>query len=232
MFNPDQNGRSQPREFNGNYRGRVISDNDPYGAGRVKVRVQGVYDGLPDGVIPWATFADPLMGGQAGLGGFIVPDVGSDVWVFFEGGNHMLPVYFAGAPARPHGPSERQEGARNKVFRTKAGHLIEIDDSEGNSRIHIRHNSGTDFEIDDVGNITERCVGNIVRIVEGNYEETIEGDVIIRVTGDVTETFSSNFRTNVSGDRQEMTNGNTDHVAGGNLSVSGARIDINEGQAS
>jgi len=183
MFNPKNDSMACQEKFHGNFRGRVVSTADPYGAGRVRVRVYGVYDGVPDSSLPWAIFSDPFMGGQAGIGGFVVPDVGSDVWVFFEEGNHMLPVYFAGAPARPHGPPERSAGPHNKVLHTKAGHIIEVDD-EGN-RIRIHHSSGTDIHIDSGGNITLTGVGDVTHNISGNLTENVSGNVTIAAGGDV-----------------------------------------------
>lgn len=226
MFNPNDDAMMTPYVFHGNYRGRVVNVDDPYGAGRIKVRVYGVYDGVTDEQLPWAIFADPFMGGQEGFGGYFVPDVGNDVWVFFEEGNHMLPVYFAGAPARPHGPDERGTPP-NRVLRTRAGHLIELDDSDGNNRIHIHHSSGTEVTIDDEGNIDELCVGNIKRVVKGNIEETVEGNVTINVTGNVTESFDSNFTTSISGNKSETTSGSAEYKSSGVMDIQGSRVNIN-----
>ncbi len=60
--------------FNGIYRGEVIDVQDPFEAGRIRVRVFSVFDDVPDNSLPWAIMADSFMGGQAGFGGFFVPD--------------------------------------------------------------------------------------------------------------------------------------------------------------
>lgn len=146
MFKPKKDKMHNRERFGGFYRGEVVSVDDPLRRGRVKVHVFGVFDGLPPEHLPWAIFADPLMGGQEDLGGFITPDIGSHVWVFFEEGDHTLPVYFAGAPARPHGPSEATSGEypRNKVFKTQAGFVFEVDDTPGETRLRIKHPSGNE----------------------------------------------------------------------------------------
>lgn len=107
----------------GNYRAVVIDDKDPRDIGRVKVRVLGVYrQDVPDEACPWALPAtslyrsggenmnpakgedmtpDMLRGGFniSGTGGnFTVPAVGNHIFVFFDMGNHMHPIYFAMAP--------------------------------------------------------------------------------------------------------------------------------------
>ena len=101
-------------------RGVVVNDEDPRDVGRVKIRVKGVYpEEIPDIDLPWAIPAlglyrsggdnsktsrsdkKALDGGfnSTGTGGlFTVPRVGNHVWVFFDRGNHMYPVYFAMSP--------------------------------------------------------------------------------------------------------------------------------------
>lgn len=181
--------------FNGFFRGEVVDDQDPYQAGRVRVRVFGVFDDVKDEALPWAIYADSFMGGQEDLGGFFIPDEGSHVWLFFEQGDHTQPVYFAGAPARPHNPPERLKGdyPRNKVFRTKAGHVIEIDDTSGANRIRVKHTSGTEVEIDNDGNTEEFVVGDLDRMVRGDVTELIGGDYSRRTMGTVTDMSNGNM---------------------------------------
>lgn len=188
-------------KFYGFYRGEVMDDQDPLKQGRVKVKVFGVFDNISTEDLPWSIFADPWMGGQSGLGGFWVPDVKSHVWVFFEDGDHTQPVYFAGAPALLDTPPERNEGnyPRNKVFKTKAGHLIEIDDTSGASRIHIKHKSGTEVTVFDSGDVEEYVVGDVTRTIMGSVTETILGDYTQIVMGNTTNT--------TMGTRNEMTMG-------------------------
>ncbi len=237
MLHSERDQQVNEEKFYGNYRGEVVSVGDPAGAGRIKVRVFGVFDDLTVNQIPWCEFADPFMGGHAGEGGFLVPNVGAHVWVFFEAGDHMQPVYFAGAPAHPHGPGERYNGnyPNNKVFRTRAGHLIEIDDSEGGARIHVVHNSGTHREMQNDGSVLEEIVkdltihveGDAYVNVEGDVQETVKGNVNRVVEGDVTETVKGNFKTSVHGNRSEMAAGDSEYACGGTNTVSGARVDIN-----
>lgn len=226
-----------PKTFNGFYRGEVVNDQDPYDAGRVRIRVFGVYDNVMDQHLPWAIMADPFMGGQGDLGGFFVPDVGSHVWVFFEHGDHMQPVYFAGAPARPHGPSERTTGEypRNKVFKTRGGHVIEIDDSPGGARVHIKHASGTHKEYQDDGSSLEEVKqdmtvyveGDSTVYVKGNVDETVEGNVTRTVKGNVTETIEGDFSTSIVGTRTEQSGESSEYASGGDMTVSGSRVDVN-----
>ena len=175
-------------KFYGNYRSVVVDNvhkddqGNPIKSGKVKVRVFGVHDDLPDEVLPWAEYSDPFMGGLEDVGGFIVPNVGSKVWVFFEGGDHDFPVYFAGAPAKPHMPVEKdvEDYPNNKVIKTKAGFVIGIDDSEGDTRLRVYQPSGNEKVSDHEGNVNETIIGDVDRTIGGTLTVDIEGMATFR----------------------------------------------------
>lgn len=212
------------KTFGGMYRGEVIDVMDPLNAGRVKIRVRGVYDSIPPDGIPWAFYADPLMGGVGITGGFFIPDVGAEVWCFFENEDHMRPVFFAGAPHALGRSDEKasEEGSvypYNRVFKTKQGHMIEFDDTDGNARIHVFHRTGTEFIMHDNGDIVENVVGDAYRNVKGKVVDTIEGTYDIIVTGDMTVELAANYYTNTQGNVAVATQGNSDTTTVGNVSV-------------
>lgn len=187
MYNPKHDKVKRDVVFYGNYRGEVIDVEDPMEAGRIRVRVFSVYDDFAKEDIPWAIMADPFMGGQAALGGFFVPDKGSHVWVFFETGDPEQPVYFAGAPAKPHFPPEKDiDYPFNRVYKTKAGHLIEI--NEKSEYIHIQHNSGTEITMHQNGDITTNAQDVIVNCVNStvNASESVNANTpVVNISNDV-----------------------------------------------
>jgi uncharacterized protein involved in type VI secretion and phage assembly len=220
------------------YRGLVVDDQDPSKKGRCKIRIMGIYDNIPDEALPWALYSDPFMGGQVGFGGFIVPDIGSMVWCFFENGDHMQPVYFAGAPSALDIPPEAESSShednrgdvsypRSKVLRTKAGHVIEIDDTEGNARITIIHKSGTQITYHENGDVYEHVVGNYVRTIDGDFEETITGAITRNFDGDLTDTIGGNYTLDVGGNATENVGGTKTLSASGNVVIQGATIQLN-----
>lgn len=90
----------QKTTYNGNYRSVVVDNDDPLKLGRIKVRVYGVMQSsnIPTASLPWAVPMMPISSGAASQSGsFYVPIVGSEVYVFFEEGNYMSPVYFGEA---------------------------------------------------------------------------------------------------------------------------------------
>lgn len=194
MYNHTHDKTPTDFKFYGNHRGIVINNSDPLGMGRVKVRVFGIFDEIPEAAIPWALYADPFMGGVDGAGGVWVPDKGAKVWVFFEAGDHLQPVYFAGAPDI-NLPSQRKTSdqpdagkilyPRNRAFVSKSGHVIELDDTPGNSRVRISHRTGTQIIMSDNGDMYERVVGNLTRVVFGNMNEYVKGDNISNTLGNV-----------------------------------------------
>lgn len=250
------------------YRGIVEDNIDPKEAGRVKIRVFGVYDDIPLDHIPWAEYADPLMGGQSGIGGIIVPDIDSKVWVFFEQGNHMYPVYFAGAPSHTDMPLEKDkdtypddpehwgkeasaEYPHNKVFRTKSGHVIEIDDTPDNERIRISHRTGTQRIIFENGDLYELVVGNVERHILGNVNEVIDGDFTRLIKGESSETVEKdmslvvhlnrlteigenddkevqgNMSNSIVGNIIEQSGGESEYLSAGDITINGTNVYIN-----
>ncbi len=74
--------------FFGKYRGTVANNIDPMLLGRVQVNVPAV---LGEGSLSWALPCVPYAGD--GVGFFMIPPVGANVWVEFEGGNIDYPIW-------------------------------------------------------------------------------------------------------------------------------------------
>lgn len=68
------------------------------------------------------------------------------------------------------------EYPKNIVFRTPSGHLIELDDTDGQERINIAHKSGTWIEI--------HPDGTLVTGVQNKRYTVVKGDDELHVTGD------------------------------------------------
>lgn len=238
MYNHKNDRKQTEQKFYGNYRGIVVNDLDPMEAGRVQVRIYGIYDNVPDEALPWALFSDPFMGGHVGIGSIIVPDIDSVVWCFFENGDHMQPVYFAGAPSALGLPPEKNTSAhedakgeivypRNKSLRTKAGHVIEVDDTEGNSRISLIHKSGSQITFQENGDVYEHITGNYKRIIDGSVDETITGALTRNYDGDLTDNVGGNYTLDVGGNSTENVGGTKNLTASGNVVIAGATIQLN-----
>jgi hypothetical protein len=110
------------------------------------------------------------------------------------------------------------EYPHNKTITTEAGHVVEIDDTPGNERIHIRHKAGTYVEINKDGRIVFRS-GERFDIVDGKQTEY--------VTKDREETVKKNDKETVDGNQDNTVKGNRDTNIGGNDTLDvGGNLDI------
>src|SRR5258708_36061190 len=91
MNPPDSASGGSPKRYYGKYRGLVIENIDPEQIGRVMVQVPDVKGELPSS---WAMPCVPAAGIQSGC--FIVPPIGSQVWVEFEQGDPDYPIWTGG----------------------------------------------------------------------------------------------------------------------------------------
>ena len=79
---------SDGQKYYGKYRGMVLNNLDPLQIGRLLVQVPDVA-----GVIPssWAMPCFPVTGKQ--MGAYMIPQIGTGVWVEFEQGNPEYPIW-------------------------------------------------------------------------------------------------------------------------------------------
>lgn len=96
---------SEQANFNCIYRAKVVSNKDSKNICRIKVRVPCIHgtdgsDGLSDDTLPYAMPC--MMDASYDSGSFIVPEVGSTVFVFFEGGKIDKPIYIGCSVSYEH----------------------------------------------------------------------------------------------------------------------------------
>lgn len=77
--------------YYGKYQGAVVNNIDPLQIGRLQVQVPAVSGMNPAN---WAKACVPITGQQ--MGTFFLPAIGSSVWVEFEGGDPLLPIWTGG----------------------------------------------------------------------------------------------------------------------------------------
>jgi uncharacterized protein involved in type VI secretion and phage assembly len=149
--NPAASASASVDKYYGKYRGTVINNIDPMQIGRIQVMVPDVSGLLPT---TWAWPCLPITGKQ--MGSFMVPQVGSGVWVEFEQGNPDHPIWvggfwgmvaevpalaLAGIPASP-----------NIVFQTAAQNTLVISDLPGpTGGIMLKSPTGAALIVNDTG---------------------------------------------------------------------------------
>jgi hypothetical protein len=82
---------STPKRYYGKYRGTALENLDPMQMGRIMAQVPDV---LGETTSSWAMPCVPAAGIQAGI--FVVPPIGSSVWIEFEQGNPDYPIWTGG----------------------------------------------------------------------------------------------------------------------------------------
>lgn len=86
--NDDANVLGEPfRRFYGKYRGKVLENFDPLFLGRLLAEVAAV----PAALDNWCMPCVPYAGFQVGT--YNMPPIGANVWVEFEGGDPMRPIW-------------------------------------------------------------------------------------------------------------------------------------------
>lgn len=125
----------------GAYHGVVVQNDDPDGLYRCRLQVVGMIE-LTDWAFPMGTVG----GGSPQRGGFVVPDVGADVVVFFLGGDLERPLYLPGwwAFRGSGGPKEMPTPAldagadAHKVQSLQLGRLLfAVDERDGERKLSI-----------------------------------------------------------------------------------------------
>lgn len=137
--------------FFGIYRATVVQNIDPMQLGRIMVTVTDAGGPTPSS---WAMPCVPLAGKQ--MGTFMVPQIGSGVWIQFEAGDPDRPVWtggwwgiaaevpalaLAGVPADP-----------NIVFQTTLQNAVVISDLAGpTGGIMLKSTTGATIIVNDTG---------------------------------------------------------------------------------
>jgi Rhs element Vgr protein len=183
----------------------VVDNNDPDGLGRIKVK----YNWQTQGESPWMRIALPYGGANKGM--YFIPEIDEEVMVGFEGDNAEKPFVLG---ALYHGKAKPEDWATEtndkKCIRTRSGHTIELDDTDGEEKIKIYDNEGSIITFDtaekslsivsaeniDISaknisisaeeNITIGAKGDIDIAAEGNLTPQAKGNVAIQSTGDTT----------------------------------------------
>jgi uncharacterized protein involved in type VI secretion and phage assembly len=113
----------------------VVTDNkDPDKLGRVKVKIPRLSS---DDESNWARVIS-FMGGKQ-MGGFFLPEVNDEVLVAFEYGDINIP-YVIGSlwNGKDSPPLTNDDGKNNfRIIKSRSGHVIRLDDTDGQEKIEI-----------------------------------------------------------------------------------------------
>jgi uncharacterized protein involved in type VI secretion and phage assembly len=138
-------------KFFGKYRGSVLNNVDPMQMGRLMVQVPDVGNVSPS---TWAMPCFPFAGTQSGM--FVLPAIGSGVWVEFEQGNSDYPIwvgcYWGSADELPSMAQAGVPGVQSLVIQTTGQNTLMVSDVPGpTGGILLQTSSGAMIAINDTG---------------------------------------------------------------------------------
>lgn len=119
--------------------GIVTNNQDPDKMARVRVKFPWLSDNHESW---WARIATPMAG--SGRGMYFVPEVNDEVLVAFEHGDVRSP-YIVGAlwNGQDSPPASNDDGKNNiRLVHSRSGHLIRLDDTDGDEKIEIIDKTG------------------------------------------------------------------------------------------
>jgi len=121
---------------------------DPDSLGRIQVKFPSLGSQGENDVRAWATLLTPYADDDQGIE--ILPAVDTQVVVAFEAGDPRRPYIVGscwnGSESLPESP---QQPNNKRLWKTRAGSLLEFDDTEGAAKVTISLQSGHTLVLDD-----------------------------------------------------------------------------------
>lgn len=148
---------TQGTPYHGKYRGVVSDNRDPLMLGRIRATVTDVYGENESG---WALPSVPYAGDGVGL--FLIPPVGSSVWIEFERGDPDYPIWTGCFWAQGEVPAS-PASAEMKVLKTDMG-TVTLNDTPGSGGITIETTNGMKIVIDASGIEVNDAQGGIITL--------------------------------------------------------------------
>jgi len=200
----------------GKYSGQVTGNEDPQQQGRVQVIVPAIFGPTLE---VWARPCFPY-------GHFYVPAVDSKVWVEFEGGDPQYPIWVGTWYPQGATPPESQvTPPDNRVIQTASGHTIELDDTEGQPRVTIRHKDNSFVAIDDKGSVViANKTGSTLYLNADGGEASLlseQGHVFAMNSGGIVMMNADGASLDLSGD--------TVRITGGKIMLEGTTVSLGAG---
>ncbi len=165
--------------YYGKYRGLVTDNQDPEKRGRLKVQVPAL---MGETEIGWAMPCVPY-GGGSDRGFYMIPEVGDGVWVEFEAGQLSYPIWTGtwwGSDEAPKGAEGADPAPDLKIIKSRTGHVIELNDSDGSESVTVIDKEGNKVVMNSSG--IEIDAGSRDLVLKGN-NVTIEATTAAKVKG-------------------------------------------------
>jgi phage protein D len=195
--------------------GLVTNLSDPEDLGRVKVK----YAWLGEIESDWIRIATPMAG--PGRGFCYLPEINDEVLIAFEHGNVHRP-YVVGAlwsttdkPPKPNSEVVSGGKVNERIIKSRSGHTVILDDTDGAEQIIIRDWTGKNEMIIDSSQ-------NSMSInVEGDFSVTAKGKITLSSTKDMELASRANGTVKAQGNLDLQARSNLDLKAQSNLTAEG-----------
>ncbi len=155
----------------------VVSTKDPKSQGRVKLEYPWLHDQT---VSPWARLLTPMGGPNRGI--VFRPEAKDEVLVIFEHGDMRRP-YVIGSlwNGSDPMPSERGDDEANdiRLIKSRSGHVILLNDKNGQERITIKDKQGNVIQLDADGVTIDSKAIKLGS--SGASEGVVLGDALLRL---------------------------------------------------
>jgi uncharacterized protein involved in type VI secretion and phage assembly len=189
--------------------GVVTNNQDPDNLGRVKVSFPWLTEGEESA---WARLVTPVAGAQRGL--FWLPEVGDEVLLAFEHGDPGRPYVLGGLwNGADTPPTDAGDGRDVRVLKSRSGHLIRLDDSDGAEKIEIVDKSGDNTIVVDTA-------ANTITLTSGK-------DIQLKASKGKILLDAQEIQVKSSADTKVEASGSLTVQASGSLTVKGSTVMIN-----
>jgi phage protein D/phage baseplate assembly protein gpV len=209
--------------------GIVTNVNDPDGLARVKVKYPTISDQLESN---WARLLTPMAG--AGRGIEFIPEVNDEVLVAFEYDDinkpYILGSLWNGKDKPPEATNSIVSSGKvqKRIIRSRSGHIITLDDSDGKEKITIIDKTGKNsIEIDSAKNSLTIKTDGVINM-ETKDDVKIKGkNIAFEASANVTMKATSNINVEATSKATLKGNAGVDVNSSGQTNIKGAMINLN-----
>lgn len=204
----EQNRRSSSKIY-GVITGIVTNNQDPDELGRVKIKIPRISG---EDESNWARVISFMAGKDRGA--FFLPEVDDEVLVAFECGNINMPYVIGSLWNGEDVPPETNSDGENniRIIKSRSGHIIKLDDTDGEEKIEIVDKNENNMIIIDTKNEKISIKSN------KDIEISAPNGKIIMDAKDIEITSSASAKIEAS---------SVDLEASGNTNIKGATVNIN-----
>ena len=188
----------------------VVDSTDDSGTGRIRVRYPWQGESAET---YWARVATPMAG--KGRGVYFLPEVEDEVLLAFEHGDARFPYVLGALWNGQDKPPESNENGENNIrsIKSRSGHVIRLNDTDGEEKIEIIDKSGKNTIVIDTAK-------NAITL-------TSEKDITLSASKGTIKLDAQKIEIKSSAETKIVSGAGMDVKATGTMNVKGATVNIN-----